>query len=206
MTSYEPRNPQKDELLSPDNSVFVLIDYQPTQVNSINSMNRHELVESITNLTALMRAYNVPTIVSTVNVANGRNKDTIPQLKELVKDLPSYDRTSINAWEDQEFNDAVKSTGKKKIIIAALWTEACLTFPTLDALKEGYEVYPVVDAVGGTSKIAHEMALHRVEQAGAKMTTFAQLACEFQRDWNRTDTVAKFVKAMQDKGIFLKLE
>ena len=153
-----------------------------------------------------MRAYNVPTIVSTVNVATGRNKDTIPQLKELVKDLPSYDRTSINAWEDQEFNDAVKSTGKKKIIIAALWTEACLTFPTLDALKEGYEVYPVVDAVGGTSKIAHEMALHRVEQAGAKMTTFAQLACEFQRDWNRTDTVAKFVKAMQDKGIFLKLE
>lgn len=206
MTSYEPRNPQKDELLSPDNSVFVLIDYQPTQVNSINSMNRHELVESITNLTALMRAYNVPTIVSTVNVATGRNKDTIPQLKELVKDLPSYDRTSINAWEDQEFNDAVKSTGKKKIIIAALWTEACLTFPTLDALKEGYEVYPVVDAVGGTSKIAHEMALHRVEQAGAKMTTFAQLACEFQRDWNRTDTVSKFVKAMQDKGIFLKLE
>ncbi|MBO0448570.1 hydrolase [Enterococcus sp. MJM12] len=206
MTSYEPRNPEKDELLSPENSVFVLIDYQPTQVNSINSMDRHELVESIVNLTALMRAYNVPTIVSTVNVATGRNKDTIPQLKELVADLPSYDRTSINAWEDREFNDAVKATGKKKIIIAALWTEACLTFPTLDALKEGYEVYAVADAVGGTSKIAHEMALHRVEQAGAKMTSFAQLACELQRDWNRSNTAAKFVKAMQDKGIFLKLE
>lgn len=206
MTSYEPRNPEKDELLSPENSVFVLIDYQPTQVNSINSMDRHELVESIVNLTALMRAYNVPTIVSTVNVATGRNKDTIPQLKELVADLPSYDRTSINAWEDREFNDAVKATGKKKIIIAALWTEACLTFPTLDVLKEGYEVYAVADAVGGTSKIAHEMALHRVEQAGAKMTSFAQLACELQRDWNRSNTAAKFVKAMQDKGIFLKLE
>lgn len=206
MTSYEPRNPEKDELLSPENSVFVLIDYQPTQVNSINSMDRHELVESIVNLTALMRAYNVPTIVSTVNVATGRNKDTIPQLKELVADLPSYDRTSINAWEDREFNDAVKATGKKKIIIAALWTEACLTFPTLDALKEGYEVYAVSDAVGGTSKIAHEMALHRVEQAGAKMTSFAQLACELQRDWNRSNTAVKFVKAMQDKGIFLKLE
>ncbi|WHA10469.1 hydrolase [Enterococcus montenegrensis] len=206
MTSYEPRNPEKDELLSPENSVFVLIDYQPTQVNSINSMDRHELVESIVNLTALMRAYNVPTIVSTVNVATGRNKDTIPQLKELVADLPSYDRTSINAWEDREFNDAIKATGKKKIIIAALWTEACLTFPTLDALKEGYEVYAVADAVGGTSKIAHEMALHRVEQAGAKMTSFAQLACELQRDWNRSNTAAKFVKAMQDKGIFLKLE
>lgn len=206
MTSYEPRNPQNDELLSPENSVFVLIDYQPTQINSINSMDRHELIENITNLVALMKAYNVPTILSTVNVATGRNKDTIPQLKEVLGDIPSYDRTSINAWEDKEFNEAVKATGRKKIIIAALWTEACLTFPALDALKEGYEVYAPVDSVGGTSKIAHEMALHRIEQAGARMTSFAQLACEFQRDWNRIETVPSFVKAMQDRGIFLKLQ
>lgn len=206
MTSYEPRNPQNDELLSPENSVFVLIDYQPTQINSINSMDRHELIENITNLVALMKAYNVPTILSTVNVATGRNKDTIPQLKEVLGDIPSYDRTSINAWEDKEFNEALKATGRKKIIIAALWTEACLTFPALDALKEGYEVYAPVDSVGGTSKIAHEMALHRIEQAGARMTSFAQLACEFQRDWNRIETVPTFVKAMQDRGIFLKLQ
>lgn len=205
MTSFEPRDPKEDELLSPENTVLLLIDYQPTQVNSINSMDRHQLIENITAVTKLAQSYDVPIILSTVNVQTGRNKDTIPQLKSLLADLPSYDRTSINAWEDQEFNAAVKATGRKKLLIAALWTEACLTFPTLDALKEGYEVYPIVDAVGGTSGIAHETALRRVEQAGAQLTSFAQIACEFQRDWNRP-TAGKFVEAMMEKGIFLRLE
>lgn len=206
MTSLKPRDAAQDELLSPENSVFLLIDYQPTQVNSINSMDRHQLIENVTAVTNLLKEYQVPIILSTVNVATGRNQETIPQLKNVLADLPSYDRTSINAWEDAEFKAAVEATGRKKLIIAALWTEACLTFPTLDALQAGYEVYPVVDAVGGTSVIAHETALRRVEQAGAKLTTFAQLACEMQRDWNRGKTVPVFVKAMQDKGIFLKLQ
>lgn len=206
MTSLKPRDAAQDELLSPKNSVFLLIDYQPTQVNSINSMDRHQLIENVTAVTNLLKEYQVPIILSTVNVATGRNQETIPQLKNVLADLPSYDRTSINAWEDAEFKAAVEATGRKKLIIAALWTEACLTFPTLDALQAGYEVYPVVDAVGGTSVIAHETALRRVEQAGAKLTTFAQLACEMQRDWNRGKTVPVFVKAMQDKGIFLKLQ
>ncbi|GEP19389.1 hydrolase [Pediococcus argentinicus] len=205
MSSFEKRDPIKDELITPENSVFVVIDYQPTQVNSINSMNRAELINNIVATTKLMKAYDVPVVLSTVNVQTGRNKDTIPALKEVLKDEPSYDCTSINAWEDREFQEAVKKTGRKNIIIAALWTEACLTFPTLDALSEGYHVFPVVDAVGGTSVIAHETALRRVEQAGAQLTTFAQLACELQRDWNRTDTAPKFVQAMMDKGIFLNL-
>ncbi|WP_260602797.1 isochorismatase family protein [Enterococcus durans] len=169
-------------------------------------MDRHQLIENVTAVTNLLKEYQVPIILSTVNVATGRNQETIPQLKNVLADLPSYDRTSINAWEDAEFKAAVEATGRKKLIIAALWTEACLTFPTLDALQAGYEVYPVVDAVGGTSVIAHETALRRVEQAGAQLTTFAQLACEMQRDWNRGKTVPVFVKAMQDKGIFLKLQ
>ena len=206
MTSYAPRNPQEDQLMSPQNTVFVLIDYQPTQINSINSMDRHELIENISNLVNLMKAYDVPIVLSTVNVATGRNKETIPALKETLGDIPNYDRTSINAWEDQDFNEAVKATGRKKIILAALWTEACLTFPALDAMKEGFEIYAPADSVGGTSKVAHEMALHRIEQAGAHMTSFAQIACELQRDWNRTETAGKFVKAMQDRGIFLKLQ
>lgn len=206
MTSLKPRDAAQDELLSPENSVFLLIDYQPTQVNSINSMDRHQLIENVTAVTNLLKEYQVPIILSTVNVATGRNQETIPQLKNVLADLPSYDRTSINAWEDAEFKAAVEATGRKKLIIAALWTEACLTFPTLDALQAGYEVYPVVDAVGGTNVIAHETALRRVEQADAKLTTFAQLACEMQRDWNRGKTVPVFVKAMQDKGIFLKLQ
>ena len=206
MTSLKPRDAGQDELLSPENSVFLLIDYQPTQVNSINSMDRHQLIENVTAVTNLLKEYQVPIILSTVNVATGRNQETIPQLKNVLADLPSYDRTSINAWEDAEFKAAVEATGRKKLIIAALWTEACLTFPTLDALQAGYEVYPVVDAVGCTSVIAHETALRRVEQAGAQLTTFAQLACEMQRDWNLGKTVPVFVKAMQDKGIFLKLQ
>ena len=169
-------------------------------------MNKQDLIRNVTNLTELMKTFDVPIVLSTVNVATGRNKETIPQLKELLSDVVSYDRTSINSWEDKEVNEAVKKIGRKNIIICGLWTEACLTFPTLDALKEGFEVFVPVDAVGGTSKTAHEMALRRVEQAGAKMTSLAQIACEFQRDWNRTDSVPDFIKIMQKSGFFLKLE
>ncbi|KRK49865.1 Isochorismatase hydrolase [Companilactobacillus kimchii DSM 13961 = JCM 10707] len=196
---------EDDTLLNSDNSVFVLIDYQPTQVNSINSMNRAELIKNIVVTQKLINGFKIPTILSTVNVATGKNKDTIPQLKELLPNVESYDRTQIDAWEDQEFYDAVKASGKKNIIIAALWTEACLSFPTLNALKEGYHVFPVVDAVGGTSKIAHETALRRMEQAGAQLTTVTQLACELQRDWGRKETVPAFVEAMTAMGDFLEL-
>ncbi|MCT2976087.1 hydrolase [Propionibacterium freudenreichii] len=202
MTSATRRDPVSDELLTPENSAFVLIDYQPTQVDSINSMDRAKLIDNIAVTTKIIQTYKVPVVLSTVNVANGRNKDTIPQLKELLPGVPSYDRTAINAWEDADFKKAVEATGRKKLIIAALWTEACLTFPTLDAIREGYEVYPVVDAVGGTSVEALQTALRRVEQAGAQLISIAQLACELQRDWNRTDTAGGFIEA----GIFLKLE
>lgn len=97
--------------------------------------------------------------------------------------VPTYDRTTINSWEDVEFRAAVKATRRKKLIMTALWTEACLTFPALDALDEGYEVYVVTDAVGGTSVTAHEAALRRIEQAGGKMISVVQLFCELQRDW-----------------------
>lgn len=206
MTSATRRDPVSDELLTPENSAFVLIDYQPTQVDSINSMDRAKLIDNIAVTTKIIQTYKVPVVLSTVNVANGRNKDTIPQLKELLPGVPSYDRTTINAWEDADFKKAVEATGRKKLIIAALWTEACLTFPTLDAIREGYEVYPVVDAVGGTSVEAHQTALRRVEQAGAQLISIAQLACELQRDWNRTDTAGGFVEDLIEAGIFLKLE
>ncbi|MCT2974782.1 hydrolase [Propionibacterium freudenreichii] len=206
MTSATRRDPVSDELLTPENSAFVLIDYQPTQVDSINSMDRAKLIDNIAVTMKIIQTYKVPVVLSTVNVANGRNKDTIPQLKELLPGVPSYDRTAINAWEDADFKKAVEATGRKKLIIAALWTEACLTFPTLDAIREGYEVYPVVDAVGGTSVEAHQTALRRVEQAGAQLISIAQLACELQRDWNRTDTAGGFVEDLIEAGIFLKLE
>lgn len=205
MTSYPRRDPVTDQLLTPENSALILIDYQPTQVESIGSMNHHALIQNVVMTAKLAKIYQVPIVLSTVNVKSGRNKDTIPDLKKILGDQPSIDRTSINAWQDQDFVEAVKATGRKKLVMAALWTEACLTFPTLDALAEGFQVYPVVDAVGGTSKVAHETALRRVEQAGAQLITNAQLACEWQRDWNRTDTVPDFVKILLENGDFINL-
>ncbi|WP_218004559.1 isochorismatase family protein [Microtetraspora niveoalba] len=121
-------------------------------------------------------------------------------MRQALDGLPTYDRTSINAWEDREFVEAVKATGRRKLVMAALWTEACLTFPTLDALREGYQVYPVTDAVGGTSLAAHETALRRVEQAGARPITWVQLLCELQRDWARKETVGDFTRLFIETG------
>lgn len=202
MASYPPRG-AGDKLLSPHNALLTVIDYQPVQIDSVNSMNRSQLVINAQIVIEMAKIYKLPIVLSTVNANSSRNQDTIPRLREAIgKKAPSYDRTSINAWEDREYVEAVKATGRKKIIILGLWTEACLTFPTLDALAEGYEVYPVVDAVGGTSPVSHETALRRVEQAGAHLTTIAQLGCELQRDWNREETAGSFAQIMSEFGAF----
>jgi nicotinamidase-related amidase len=144
-------------------------------------------------------------VLSTVNVKSGRNKPTIDDLQAVLPGVEALDRSSINAWEDTAFVDAVKATGRKKLIMTALWTEACLTFPALDAMREGYEVYPVVDAVGGTSALAHEVALDRILQAGAKPcakpVSWVQLICELQRDWLRTETVKPFMDILFDPKV-----
>ncbi|GAD17748.1 isochorismatase hydrolase [Lentilactobacillus otakiensis DSM 19908 = JCM 15040] len=197
MTSFDKRGAD-DRLLSPDNALLTIIDYQPVQIGSIGSMRHADLLKNAEMVVEAAKLFNLPIVLSTVNAHNQRNSDTVKPLKDLVGDIPSYDRSSINAWEDKDYNEAIKATGRKKIIILALWTEACLTFPTIDAIAEGFDVYPVVDAVGGTSTIAHETALRRVEQAGAHLITIPQLVCELQRDWNRKDTVPGFVKLLQE--------
>lgn len=200
MASEPIRDPIKDELLTPQNAALVIIDYQPVQVNSIASMDRQLLVDNIVGTAKAGLAYGLPIVHSTVNVKTGLNKPPIPQLRKVLDKLPTYDRTSINSWEDVEFRKAVEATGRKKLIMTALWTEACLTFPSLDALREGYEVYVVADAVGGTSVAAHEMALRRIEQAGGKMISVAQLFCELQRDWQRKETVPAFINLFVETG------
>src|SRR4051812_37232602 len=117
MSSLPIRDAEKDNLSTPQNCTLVIIDYQPTQVNSINSMNRRQLVENIQITARAAKLYKLPIIVSTVNLASGINKDTIPSLKKWINDVPSYDRTSINAWEDKEFYEAIKATGRKKLIM-----------------------------------------------------------------------------------------
>ena len=194
------RDQEKDHLLTPENAALIIIDYQQVQVNSIDSMDRQKLINNIKGVAKMGMAYDLPIVLSTVNVETGENTDTIPQLKNELEGVHTYDRTTINAWEDKEFLEAVKNTGRKKLIMTALWTEACLTFPTLDALRDGYEVYPVTDAVGGTSLTAHETALRRMEQAGAQLVSTPQLFCELQRDWKRTETKQEFMELFMKTG------
>ena len=193
MTSYATvRDPVSDHLLTPQNAAVVIIDFQPVQVSSIASRDKRQLVANITALARIAKLYKLPVVLATVNVATGRNQPTIHQITEVLDAVPIIDRTSINAWEDKDFVAAVKATGRKKLVMAALWTEVCLVHPALDALADGYEVYPVVDACGGTSLEAHNAALDRLQQAGARPTSWAQLICELQRDWNREATVPGF--------------
>ena len=195
-SSRDIRDPLRDPLLTPQNAALVIIDFQPVQVNSIASMDRRTLVANVESLANTARLFGLPVVLSTVNVATGINQPTIPQIQRVFPAIRPIDRTTLNAWEDPDFLAAVEATGRKKLIMAALWTEVCLAFPCLDALRAGYEVYPVVDAVGGTSVAAHQAGLQRITQAGGQPVSWVQVICELQRDWNRKDTAAEFAKIL----------
>jgi nicotinamidase-related amidase len=193
MTSAPVRDPVGDHLISPQNAALLLIDYQPAQVASIRSMDHELLVKNAVSTVRTIKAFAVPVVHSTVNVAAGQGP-TIPELAGLLADDKPLDRTTVNSWEDTEFLEAVRATGRRKLIFCALWTEVCMAFTALDALREGYEVYPVVDAIGGTSLEAHRAGLERVVQAGGQPISWVSLACELQRDWARQATVADVVE------------
>lgn len=192
MANETTRNPVTDHLLTPQNAALLVIDYQASQVQTTRSIERDLLVANIVSVARLAKAFDLPVVLSTVNVASGQ-PPTIPELKAVFSDNTEIDRTEINSWENEDFRRAVTATGRKKLIMTALWTEVCLAFPTLDALREGFDVYPVVDAVGGTSVEAHRAGLERIVQAGAQPISWVSLACELQRDWARFDTVADVV-------------
>ena len=183
-----------DHLITPKNSALVVIDYQPSQLAGVHSMDRDVLLKNVVSTVKIAKVFGLPIVHSTINVATGRGGPTLPPLAELLADNPPIDRTTTNAWEDAEFLNAVRATGRRKLIICALWTEICMAFPALDAMREGYDVYPVVDAIGGTSVEAHRAGLDRVVQAGAKPVSWAALAVELQRDWARLDTVQQVVE------------
>jgi nicotinamidase-related amidase len=193
MTSAPIRDPLADHLITPQNSALLLIDYQPAQVASVRSMDHELLTKNAVSAVRTIKALGVPVVHSTVNVAAGQGP-TIPELAGLLEDDKPLDRTTVNSWEDMEFLAAVHETGRRKLIFCALWTEVCMAFTALDALREGYEVYPVVDAIGGTSPEAHRAGLERVIQAGGQPISWVSLACELQRDWARQETVADVVQ------------
>jgi nicotinamidase-related amidase len=194
MASLPVRDPVADHLLTPQNSGLVVIDYQPSQVAGVRSMDRDLLLDNIVSTVKTAKTFDMPIVHSTVNVATGRGQPTVPELAQLLENSPPIDRTTTNAWEDAEFLAAVRAMGRRKLILCALWTEICMAFPAVDALREGFEIYPVVDAIGGTSKEAHRAGIERVVQAGAQPITWVALAVELQRDWAREETVADVIE------------
>jgi nicotinamidase-related amidase len=194
MTSAPRRDPRADHLITPENAALLVIDYQPSQVGDVRSMDSQLMVKNVVSTVKTAKAFGLPIVHSTVNVASGRQKPTIPELALLLEGNAPIDRTSINSWEDVDFVAAVRGTGRRKLVICALWTEVCMAFPALDALREGFEVYPVVDAIGGTSVEAHRAGLKRVVQAGGQPISWVSLACELQRDWSRVETVPQIVQ------------
>jgi nicotinamidase-related amidase len=180
------RDPAKDPLLTPRNAVLALIDYQPEQYAGVGSIDRNELVANVTTLGRIATAFGLPVVLSTVYVRHGMS-GTNQELRDVLPGVEEIDRTTMNSWEDPDFHAAVKRTGRKNLILAGLWTEVCVAFPALDALREGYEVYVVADAIGGVSRTTHESAMQRMIQAGATPISVLALACELQRDWGRHD-------------------
>ncbi|MEO1009186.1 MAG: hydrolase [Planctomycetota bacterium] len=174
-------------LLTPENSTLLLIDFQPQMIFGVHSHDRQMLRNNVEALAKSAKVFDVPTVLTTVT-AESFSGPMIPELKAVFPSHTIYDRTSMNTWDDERVVAELESTGRKKLVIAALWTEVCLTMPAIEALVEGYEVYIVTDASGGTSKEAHDMAVMRMVQAGAKPVTWQQVLLEWQRDWAHQDT------------------
>jgi nicotinamidase-related amidase len=200
MTSAPIRDQLGDHLLTPQNAALVLIDYQPSQFATVRSIDTDLLLKNIVSTVRAAKAFGLPVVHSTVNVANGQ-EPTVPELAALLEADAPIDRTTVNSWEDEEFLAAVRATGRRKLVLCALWTEVCMSFAALDALREGYEVYPVVDAIGGTSVEAHRAGLERVAADGGRPISWVSLACELQRDWARTETVPQIVEIVLNERL-----
>jgi nicotinamidase-related amidase len=183
-------------LLTPDNSVLLLIDHQPYQFANLHSHEPTMIVNNVIGLAKTAKVFGVPTILTTV--LEERGGFLIKGLQDVLPDQKPINRTYINTWEDRRVVEAVEKTGRKKIVMAALWTEVCLAMPTIHALGEGYEVYIVTDASGGVSVEAHDMAVRRMIGAGAVPMTWLAVGAEWQRDWAREKTVAPLGEALME--------
>lgn len=191
------------ELLTPQTCALTLIDFQPAMYFGVQSHDRLTIMNNSVILAKTAKLFNIPTVLSSV----AKDSFSGPLDVNLTNVFPNarvIDRTSINAWLDANFRKAIEAFKGKKIVIAGLWTEACVLFPTLDLLKAGYEVYVVTDACGDISKEAHEVSLQRLIQAGATPITSLQFLFELQQDWARSDTyngVMDILKAHSPYGM-----
>ena len=189
-------DPFTDRLLTPENAVLLIIDFQPTQVSSVVTIDPEKLVDNVAMLSRAAKLFGLPAIISRLNANGAGGSPTLHRIVDVLQDIPEIERTSLNPWEDDRFLEAVTATGRRKLVFAATWTEVSLSFAVLSAIQDGYEAYPVIDAIGGTSEWAHAAALSRMSEAGANQTSCVQLICELQRDFGRTATVDEFLNLL----------
>lgn len=178
----------KLEVLTPANCQFIFIDHQPQMAFGVQSIDRQVLKNNTVALAKAAKVFNIPTIITTVETESFSG-NTYPELLDVFPGQDILERTSMNSWDDQKVRDALKANGKKKVVVAGLWTEVCNNSFALCAMLEGdYEIYMVADASGGTSKEAHDYAMQRMIQAGVIPVTWQQVMLEWQRDWARKET------------------
>jgi nicotinamidase-related amidase len=192
MKSTDRFNSQENGI-RPENCVLILVDYQTLLLLGIQPHDRTQLSQNIVGLAKAARAFEVPTVQTTM-AASDFGGPLIPELRRIFPDLRTHERTSINAWEDEELVSRVKEFRRKNLIIAGLWTELSVSLPALSALENGYNVYFVADSCGAVSAEAHQIAIQELLQAGARPRTWQQLLFVWQRDWACLDTA----QAVQD--------
>ncbi|RPE39842.1 nicotinamidase-related amidase [Streptomyces sp. Ag109_O5-1] len=186
-------------LLTPGNCAVLFVDHQPQMFFGTGSGDRTAIINSTLGLAKAAKAFGVPVVLSTV-AAESFSGPIMPQLTDVFPGQKIIDRTSMNAWEDEAFVEAVKATGREKLVIAGLWTEVCVVLPVLSAIAQGYEVYVVADASGGVTPQAHEHAVQRMVQGGAVPVTWVQVLLELQRDWARTETYEAVTNVVKENG------
>ncbi len=191
-------NNAKLEVLTPDNSQLIIIDHQPQMAFGVQSIDRQTLKNNVVGLAKAAKVFGIPTIITTVETESFSGR-TYPEILDVFPDHPILERTSMNSWDDQKVRDALKANGRKKVIVAGLWTEVCNTTFALCAMLEGeYEIYMVADASGGTTKEAHDFAMQRMVQAGVVPVTWQQVLLEWQRDWARRDTYDAVIRIVTE--------
>ena len=186
-------------LLDPTQCAVLIIDHEPQMYFGVESAPRCSIENSVTGLAKAAQLFGVPCILSTVT-AQTFSGPTAAKVQSVYPQVLPIDRTAINAWEDANFKKAVEGTKRKKVVIAGLWTEACVAFPALCMLEDGYDVYVAADACGGASKAAHDMAILRMTQAGVKPMTWMQVMLEWQRDWNNKETYNGVMTIVKEHG------
>jgi nicotinamidase-related amidase len=176
-----------ETLLKPQDCALLLVDFQAGLGFGVESIGRQVVINNAVALAKTAVAFSVPVVAST-SASRVYSGPLFPALQAALPAVKPIERRNMNVWEDEAARDAVIATGRKRLIVAGLLTEACVSFPVLSALAEGFEVFVVGDTCGGLSVAGHDLALRRMERAGAQMASWIQILLEFQRDWTRHET------------------